>query len=187
MSAQVVAFDLSLTCTGWATASGCGVLTPPSSVDRGTDRLRWIRDAVLSRVPDGAVVVLEGYSFASRGRAIISLGELGGVVRCALADAGIPWADVPPTCRAMFATGKGNAAKAEVLAAAIRTLGYAGHSFDEADALWLYRMGMSRYGATDLHLTAKQQQALAAIAWPAHHPDRESAPVHHSPDGEQRR
>jgi Holliday junction resolvasome, endonuclease subunit len=163
---SVIAFDLSLTCTGWATADRYGVLEPPKQADRGTDRLRWIRHAVLALVPTCALVVLEGYSFASRGRAIISLGELGGVIRCALADAGHQWVDVPPTCRAMFATGKGNAAKAQVLAEAVRTLGYTGHSYDEADALWLYRIGAAHIAGDGIPLTAKQRQAVRSITWP---------------------
>ena len=162
----IVAFDLSLTSSGWADASGVGVLVPPATVDRGIARLRWIRDAVLDRVTGAAVVVLEGYSFASRGRAMVSLGELGGAVRCGLADSGVSWADVPPSCRALFATGKGNASKQAVLAEAIRKLGYPGHSFDECDALWLRTMACSQYEPTAT-LTAPQRRALATIDWPA--------------------
>jgi Holliday junction resolvasome RuvABC endonuclease subunit len=163
----VVAFDLSLTGTGWADAIGYGVLTPPTSANRGTDRLRWIRDAVLARAAGAAVVSLEGYSFASRGRAIVSLGELGGVIRCAFADAGIVTVDVAPTTRAMYATGKGNAGKPEVLAAAIRALGYTGHSFDEADALWLRSMALEHYQPSGARLTEKQRKALTSVDWPA--------------------
>lgn len=122
---NITAFDLSLTCSGWADESGCGTIVPPASSNRGIVRLRWIRDAVLARAAGASIAVLEGYSFASRGRAIISLGELGGVVRCALADAGLPSVDVAPASRALFATGKGNASKEHVLAEAIRALGYA--------------------------------------------------------------
>jgi Holliday junction resolvasome RuvABC endonuclease subunit len=162
---SIVAFDLSLTCTGWADASGCGAIVPPASANRGIARLRWIRAAILERTAGAALVVLEGYSFASRGRAIISLGELGGVVRCALADSGITAVDVPPSCRALFATGKGNASKEQVLAEAIRKLGYAGHSNDEADALWLRRMALEHYmpGAA---MSEKKRSALAKIDWP---------------------
>lgn len=164
MTPRVVAFDLSLTATGWADGSGAGVLTPPASVNRGVPRLQWIRAAVLERATGADVVVLEGYSFASKGRAIISLGELGGVIRCTLADEGIPSADVAPTSRAMYATGKGNAGKPEVLAAAIRSLEYSGHSFDEADALWLRAMAIAHYASDET--TEYQRRALAAVEWP---------------------
>jgi Holliday junction resolvasome RuvABC endonuclease subunit len=163
---RIIAFDLSLSCTGWADAEECGVLIPPSVHARGIDRLRWIRDAVLERAYGNGLAVLEGYSFASKGRAIISLGELGGVVRCALADAGIPSIDVAPASRALFATGKGNASKEHVLTEAVRVFGYPGHSNDEADALWLRQMALDFYAAPAPALTATKRKALAAVTWP---------------------
>jgi Holliday junction resolvasome RuvABC endonuclease subunit len=169
----IVALDLSLTCTGWADASRCGVIVPPADKNRGIARLRWIRDAVLELAHGATLVVLEGYSFASRGRAIISLGELGGVVRCALADRGITSVDVPPSCRALFATGKGNAGKEQVLAEAIRKLGYQGHSSNEADALWLRRMAVEQY-APGAAMNEKKRRALSKIDWPAITPVPES-------------
>jgi crossover junction endodeoxyribonuclease RuvC len=162
---RILAFDLSLTCSGWADGAGCGVLIPPAPANRGIARLRWIRDAVLARAADAALVVLEGYSFASRGRAIVSLGELGGVVRVALADAGIVSVDVAPSSRALFATGKGNASKEHVLAEAIRKLGYAGHSTDEADARWLHALAVTHYAGTATN--EHQRRALASVDWPA--------------------
>lgn len=164
---MTIAFDLSLTCTGWCSGLETGTLVPPKGADRGVPRLQWIRTQVLELVEkeEAQLVVLEGYSFASRGRAIISLGELGGVIRCALADAGISFVDVAPSCRALFAAGKGNASKEQVLAQAIRRLGYAGHSHDEADALWLWTMAHARDRGEPL--TATQQRALAAVDWPA--------------------
>lgn len=163
---KICAFDLSLTCTGYADADGSGVLVPPAAKSRGVERLQWIRDAVLLRAAGADVVVLEGYSFASQGRAIVSLGELGGVVRCALADAGIRWTEIAPASRAMFATGKGNAAKPEVFAAAIRELSYRGNSLDETDALWLYRMALERYEPGSIRLNEKRRQAMGKVSWP---------------------
>lgn len=161
---RIVAFDLSLTATGVASDDGVEVLTPPESCSRGIARLRWLRGAILDRAGD--VNVLEGYSFASKGRAIISLGELGGVVRVALTDAGVQWVDVPPTCRAKYATGKGNASKESVFAEAIRRLGYAGCSNDEADALWLRAMALDHYGAPLCEMPKAQRAALETIRWP---------------------
>jgi crossover junction endodeoxyribonuclease RuvC len=164
-----LAVDMSLTSSGWAHSDGTsGVIVPPSHASRGIDRVRWIRGQVLERSAGAAIVALEGYSFMSKGNAVVSLGELGGAVRCALRDAGIVYVDIPPSCRAMFATGKGNAGKPEVLAAAIRRLNYEGHDHNVADVLWLLRMATMRYTSDDLlsALTPKQQQALASVAWP---------------------
>src|SRR5665213_1063760 len=163
---KIVAFDMSLTCAGWATDDACGTLQPPKGSDRGVARLAWLRAAVLDRAQGADAVAIEGYSYASTGRAIISLGELGGVIRLALADAGIPYAEIAPTTRALWACGKGNANKEAVLVEAVRRLGYAGHSNDEADALWLLTIARAHYGSGPAATNEAQRRALAAVEWP---------------------
>lgn len=164
-----LALDLSLTATGWATVDACGTLTPPKGQDRGPERLAWLRAAVLSLAADADVVVLEGYSYASKGRAVVSMGELGGVIRLALHDAGIPFVEVAPAVVKKAATGAGNSRKEAVLVAAVQRLGYEGHSNDEADALWLLelaRHALQLPGATDLpktHLAAIDPERWEAV------------------------
>ena len=174
---NVLALDLSLTRTGYALSGdhgadlSRGVLIPPKSASRGMGRLAWIRDAVLSlAVGNGAdVVVLEGYAYARANQAH-QLGELGGVVRLALADHGFAVVDVPPAVLKRLATGKGNASKDEVLAEAIRRLGYQGSDHNEADALWLRQLALHALrlpGAVDLpkaHLAAIDRGKWAEVA-----------------------
>lgn len=165
---SIVALDLSLACTGWCTTGDVGTLSPPDRV-RGVQRLAWIRDAILERAADAALIVIEGYGFApGRGNAARELGELGGVVRLALYEAGHGYVEVSPASLKKYSCGRGNAPKNEVLAAAIRRLGYAGHSGDEADALWLHAMALD---ALDLPgaptVPALHREALAKIAWPS--------------------
>jgi len=164
---RVIAFDLSLTATGWAGLDGSEILAPPAGVGKGVERLRWIRDSVLELAAGADLVVLEGYSFASKGRAVVSIGELGGVVRLALHEAGLPVVVIPPSSRAKYATGRGNAPKDQVLAEAIRRLGYDGHSHDEADALWLRCMALDAFdlpGKVDMPQV--NRTALAGVTWP---------------------
>lgn len=165
----VLALDPSLTATGWAHSDGrSGVLTPPPSVGRGVERLAWVRDAVLELAVGADVLLLEGYSFASRGRAVVSLGELGGVLRLALHEAGRLVVEAPPAVRCRYATGKGNAPKEAVLAAAIRRLGYTGHSHDEADALWLLALVLDRYNLPGrVEVPQAHRTALDGVDWPA--------------------
>lgn len=141
MTPCVVGLDLSLTSTGFAVATA--VMRNAEAIKRpqhkGVARLRSLRDAIVHRV-DGIkpeLVVIEGYSFGSRASHAHSLGELGGVVRVALTELGVRWVDLPPSTLKKYATGKGNADKGLMLAEAVRRLGYAGSSNDEADALWL--------------------------------------------------
>ena len=162
---RVAAFDLSLTRTGYAVPQ-LGTLAPPKGRDRGMERLAWIRDRVLELAAGAGAVVLEGYSFGSKGRALFSLAELGGVVRLALHEAALPVVEVAPSALKKYATGRGNAGKEEVLAVAIRRLGYAGHDNNEADALWLRAMAVDYY-AGSAFVPAKNREALAAVAWPA--------------------
>ena len=115
---------------------------------------------------DAHMVVIEGYSFGSGHRAH-NMGELGGVVRLALFEKGRVLAVVPPSSRAKYATGKGNAPKEQVLAEAIRRLKYEGHDNNEADAMWLLAMAADQYDAPyRVVVPAGHRVALKSIEWP---------------------
>lgn len=164
---NIAAFDLSLTATGYALASD-GIVTTGTIATvtrRGLDRLRWIRDQVLDAAAGADLVALEGYAFARANQAH-QLGELGGVVRLALYERRVVVVDVPPASLKLFATGKGNAKKEDMLGAAIRRLGYARNDHNEADALWLLRMAQCGAGL-EIPTNAEQRRALEKIAWPA--------------------
>jgi hypothetical protein len=79
---------------------------------------------------------------------------------------GVAFADVPPASLKKFACGKGNAKKEEMLAAAIRRLGYEGSSFDEVDALWLRAMGCEALATPLVKMPAAHLDALKAVDWP---------------------
>jgi crossover junction endodeoxyribonuclease RuvC len=163
----VVGLDLSLTSTGFAvvTAIGRNAETIKRPQYKGVARLRSIRDAITNRV-DGVLprlVVIEGYSFGSRASHAHSLGELGGVVRVALEELGVRWVDLPPSTLKKYATGRGNADKGLMLAEAVRRLGYAGSSNDEADALWLACAGHHLLGHPVVELPKTHAVALDGI------------------------
>jgi Holliday junction resolvasome RuvABC endonuclease subunit len=165
---RIVAFDLSLTSTGWARIDKsitCGILELPVRA-RGVERLIWIRDMLVGIVKRHHLVVLEGYSFGSVQQAH-RIGELGGVVRVALHEAGVPVAEIAPASLKRYATGRGNAGKAEVLVAAVKRLGYDGASSDEADALWLLAMALDHYGVPGkVDMPQQHRTALEKVAWP---------------------
>lgn len=167
--AGVVGLDLSLTATGICTAGGAGVFKPRST---GMERLHAIASFVAARVSDGDVVVIEGYSFGSKGNAMFNLGELGGVVRLDLYKSGISFVDVPPSVLKKFATGNGNANKAAMVLAAGKA-GYDGPGDDNAvDAWWLRNLGIYAAGgnvpiAPGVNDTQHRADAAAKIDWPA--------------------
>ena len=168
---NLLALDPSLTCTGWAAkADGYniarGTFSPDTfGVERLASMVKWL-DLTL-HIWQPHLVILESYSFASRHQAH-QLGELGGVLRLTLYEREVPFIALAPMVRAKLATGKGNASKEHVLAEAVRRLGYTGHSFDEADALWLLQAGLIFYGLPGAVEIPKSQRAvLAGLEWPA--------------------
>jgi len=169
---NILALDLSLTSTGFAGrevigVGGSGTLDPGNR--RGYERLEWIRAEVLKLAADfeADLVVIEGYSYGSKGRAILDQAELGAVVRMALRDLGYTWVEVPPAVLKKYATGRGNAGKEEVLVEAVRRLGYGGARNDEADALWLLEMALDHYGLrSESRVPKAQREALFKVQWP---------------------
>ncbi|MCE2456177.1 MAG: crossover junction endodeoxyribonuclease RuvC [Gemmatimonadetes bacterium] len=165
---RVVALDPSLAATGVAVDPGIPphVIAPPRGVV-GAARLAHIDQRIREAVDGADLVVLEGYSYGSKGTAAYQLGELGGVIRLALHRMRTPLAVVSPAAVKMLATGRGNAAKEAVFAAAIRRLGYQGSSTHEADALWLLEAALQRYGLPGaVKLPKTHLRALGKIAWP---------------------
>jgi Holliday junction resolvasome RuvABC endonuclease subunit len=168
---NAVGLDLSLTSTGVAHADGTA--STLHTRETGVRRLWVLRAAIRSIVctAEGPVdlVAVEGYSMgtARQSSHAHGLGELGGVIRLLLHDLEIPYVDIPPASVKVFATGKGNANKNDMLLAAARRLGYQGNSNDEADALWLRAMAMHRYGHHVVRVPVDHERGMAKVEWPA--------------------
>jgi hypothetical protein len=120
MIPTAIGLDLSLTGTGVASSRGwTRVLHPPAKA-RGHVRLDWIRDNVLEHVGsvDEHLVVVEGPSYGNQGAGRQSghheRAGLWWLITHALWKRGIDYAVASPAGRAKYATGKGNAAKADV-------------------------------------------------------------------------
>lgn len=165
---NVIGLDLSLTMTGVATAAGSFAIRCGN--ERGMARLATVRNRVIgvvSRNGRADLVVIEGYSMgtARQSSHAHGLGELGGVVRLVLWEAGVPYVDVPPACLKKYATGAGNARKEAVLIAAVRR-GAEVQDNNEADAWWLRAMGMDALGSPVVVVPQLHRKALTTVAWP---------------------
>lgn len=111
-SIKILAIDQSLTCSGIAflvdgELVDSGVI---KSKHKGIERLKDIVNEFDGWMevyrPD--YVVMEGYSFMSKGRATFSLGELGGVLKCSISDVvGNRFLVIPPASwkKVMFDNG----------------------------------------------------------------------------------
>lgn len=166
---NLAGFDLSLTSSG---VSISGVTRTVSSRYKGVERLSDLREQFTQICRESQVecAVIEGYSFASRNSQAHSIGELGGVVRLMLFDLGIPYIEIPPTSRAKFATGRGNASKGEVISAISAKTGlvFAGAGGnDECDAWVLEQMALTKMGVSDYSWTKEQLSALDKVDWSA--------------------
>lgn len=143
MTTYTLGLDLSLTHTGWCLLADDGDYSAGSIVPKnlsGMDRIEFIiagLEDLLSGAWNVTRINIEGYSFGSRGSAVFSVAELGGIVRWHLHTHGYTYSDVAPSALKKAATGKGNADKGAMLAAAIRKHGYEGSDHNEADAIHL--------------------------------------------------
>jgi Holliday junction resolvasome RuvABC endonuclease subunit len=163
LTPSVVGLDLSLTATGFAHENASGVLTTKL---RGMERLADLRERVRQICIGADLVVIENYSFNSR-QGGEHLGELGGVVRLMLHETEHPYVELSPAKLKKLATGKGNANKSEVLAAAIRRLDYPGANDNESDAMWLRVAGLIGLGFAPVELPLTHLAALDDVTWPA--------------------
>lgn len=144
---RVVGIDPSLTATGIACEDQGIRVATVGSAGRKNDsfRKRWSRiqnltQKVCGMVPDGAVVVLEAPSYGSRTGSQHDRAGLWWAIYDRLSGHRV--VTVPPTVRAMYATGKGNAGKDQVLAAVVRRYpSVEVTNNNEADALVLCAMG----------------------------------------------
>lgn len=165
---RVVALDPSL--TAFAMADSAAPMAPAvlhSRHLRGMQRIQWLHDHVMKACEPADVVVIEGYSFGSKGRAVFDIAELGGVIRYALHCRGATVVEVAPSQLKKLATGSGNAPKDAVLVEAVKRLGFQDSDHNMADALWLLQAALIHYnlpGAVDLPKT--HLVALEKISWP---------------------
>lgn len=173
---KVVGLDLSLTGTGIVTATAVATLKPPASVVPSKKnsltehaRMAWVRDSIWAIIiaDKPELVVVEGLAYASKTGKVNERAGLWWMVNMALWESEIAVAVVPPTTRAMYGTGKGNADKETVFVETVKRY----PEFDiknnnEADAVLLYAMGMERLGAPLVNLPATHTRAMGSVVWP---------------------
>lgn len=161
MSVFVVGVDPSLTSTGLARyfndpLDQPGTRTVKSAPSDGTlhgrsERIREIVATVVDWCAGAELVVIEGPSFHSKGAGTWDRAWNWGSIVTALLEEGHELMECPPTSRALFATGKGNAPKDAVVAAMARLfpdidLTGKGPVNDQLDGLALACVGAAKLG-----------------------------------------
>ena len=184
---EVAGIDLSLTSTGIAracfetTSDGHELMWPfvrrvkstgraGASLDERWRRLAGLVETIADEVADAALVVIEGPSFGSTSAKSASMHDRSGLwwqlVALLRETYRLPVVEVPPTVRAKYATGAGNAGKDAVLAAAVKrypTWDITGN--DIADAVILAAMGCRHLGHAIDSLPQIHLSAMTKVRW----------------------
>jgi len=152
-----------------------GTVTPGKR--SGVIRLACIRDSlrdVLAAEPSIKYAALEGYSMESVNRSF-DLGELGGLVRLVLHDAGIPFVVVAPTQLKQFISSDGSATKEKMRQAVLDKWGMDFEQDDECDAFGLAQVARAIHmniGSTRAQLEVLKKlrdttKKISLVAYPA--------------------
>lgn len=111
--------------------------------DKGVVRLRSLRTLFAEWLDKHDIngettrlALIEGYAYGASGK-IAHMGEWGGLLRVALADRGVPLAEMHNAHLKQFVTGKGNAQKNEMLLGIYKRFGQEFASDDAGDAFAL--------------------------------------------------
>ncbi|GII63576.1 hypothetical protein Skr01_36610 [Sphaerisporangium krabiense] len=165
---SVVGLDLSLTATGVADLSAPRHTSRIRPGDlRGTERLRYIYAAVGDQIDGAELVVVEGPSYGSMsGAGHHEAAGLWWLIRYELDLYKLPVAVVPPSVLKKYATGRGNATKADMRVALLQRTGIDLRDDNEVDAWWLAAAGHHHLGELLVELPAAQRAALGSVAWP---------------------
>lgn len=168
---NIIGLDLSLTGTGIATRTHTYLVKSSGhkgdTLSQRAHRLAQLRDVILDATSAADMVVIEAPSFGSAMGSMHDRSGLWWLIVDALLTR-IPVAEVAPTCRAKYATGKGNASKEDVLSAVIRRFpAFTSSNNNEADALVLCAMGYDLIGDPIVEMPAAHRVALTAVAWPS--------------------
>lgn len=164
---NILAIDPSLTSTGYAYQTGGDAIqvgTIRAKNMNGVERLQFIKEEVntLISLVKPEVVSYEGYAMSRFANRAFDLGELGGVLKLLVFGYRIPILLVPPTCLKLYATGKGNADKGQVMVAMAKVRRRLFSCDDEADAYALLQLGLA-FSSSRLRVRDPRHHTNAAI------------------------
>jgi len=168
----IVGIDPSLTSTGIVVLRG-GEVELAETIKTKSNYSLIHRVSVIYRAITNIVeglttdlIVIEGFSYGSKGRAVFDIAYLGWRIREELerlrVQNGIPWLDVPPAQLKKFATGKGTANKEVIMQQVYKRWGVEASDNNVADAFVLAQIGQACLGHTE-RLTAFQIGVIEAL------------------------
>ena len=106
------------------------------------ERMLEIRDFVLAACVDpNPLVVIEGFAYGAKGKAVFQVAGLGWILRAAFVENRIPYVEATPSTLKKFATGKGSGGKDLTISAVSVRTGRIFESNDVVDALVCFSIG----------------------------------------------
>jgi crossover junction endodeoxyribonuclease RuvC len=176
---KIIGLDLSLTSTGIAEfEDGARRSWTHGRAGKRTDTLED-RAARIAESAENSVaaalqghqradlVLVEAHTFAAKGGSQHDRSGLWWTVVGRLIYSDVPVIEVSPSSIKLFATGKGNAGKDDVLlAVARRHPDFEFTTNDEADAITLVDMALARWSHDHFEPTAYQLRAIEKVVWP---------------------
>lgn len=171
---RVLGLDLSLTGTGWVLDDALTLQTGLVDTDKleGLERIQEIYIKVeelvdsypKDQVPNQTLIVIEDFSFASKGASLFQIAGLGYIIRYYLWDRGLKFVLVPPTVLKKFCTGVGNSDKNVILKEIYKRWGADINDDNIGDAYVLSRIGRALAGWDKPEdLTSFQKDALKQL------------------------
>jgi crossover junction endodeoxyribonuclease RuvC len=132
-----------------------------TKINQDPHRFIDIADNLLNELDTEDIIVLEGFSFGSKGQGVSVQYGIGWQIRSELIRCGFKYIEVPPSVLKKFATGKGNCKKEDMVLPIYKKWGFEHKSDNVRDAYVLARIGMALHGKEKL--TKVQEESLKKV------------------------
>lgn len=134
-----------------------------SKKEKDPQRMMDIASQLVNSINDDSVVVVEGFSYQSKGRGISFQYGLGWIIRAYFIENNIDYIEAPPAVVKKFATGKGQIKKDNMVLPIYKKWGFENESDNIRDAFVMAKIAQALNDVNTTSLVKYQKDALASI------------------------